>query len=497
MRRGRRRLSLRTKTGYGAVELGMSAAEVMLLFYLLEFYTKVIGLRAELAGFALALAMIWDAITDPVMGGVSDRTRSRMGKRRPYIILGSVLLAFGIVFIFSRPDIETQAGKFFYLLGAYMLVNTSMTIVAVPHAALAGEVSFDRNERTELFGWRLLFRTFGFMVAVLLPGLLVIYFEERLGVSRTLASRWIGISILATGLVTFLSVRRIDKPAPPLTISLGKLRDRYSRAMMELRGFFRGLQSVATNKALVPLLITYILAYIGRTVNTSTAIYYYEVRLGLTERQIHINVLGLFTVVICLSIGAWVFISRRFGKKAPAFWGALGLGLSTIVIYPLLPPGQVLPPMLLGSVLGGFLVGSIIIFESLVADIVDYDELKTGVQREGLYFGFWTMSTKFARAVALATTGILLRAIGLQEGQLEQTPETARGLAILYGPVVGGCFTLAAIAFLFMPLTDAKHERIQRLLRRRRALRARHLAATEPPPDVEIEEEPFELPHPL
>ncbi|HNT89278.1 MAG TPA: MFS transporter, partial [Candidatus Hydrogenedentes bacterium] len=202
MRRGRRRLSLRTKTGYGAVELGMSAAEVMLLFYLLEFYTKVIGLRAELAGFALALAMIWDAITDPVMGGVSDRTRSRMGKRRPYIILGSVLLAFGIVFIFSRPDIETQAGKFFYLLGAYMLVNTSMTIVAVPHAALAGEVSFDRNERTELFGWRLLFRTFGFMVAVLLPGLLVIYFEERLGVSRTLASRWIGISILATGLVT-------------------------------------------------------------------------------------------------------------------------------------------------------------------------------------------------------------------------------------------------------------------------------------------------------
>ncbi|HNT89279.1 MAG TPA: hypothetical protein PKL84_15565, partial [Candidatus Hydrogenedentes bacterium] len=107
--------------------------------------------------------------------------------------------------------------------------------------------------------------------------------------------------------VTFLSVRRIDKPAPPLTISLGKLRDRYSRAMMELRGFFRGLQSVATNKAFVPLLITYILAYIGRTVNTSTAIYYYEVRLGLTERQIHINVLGLFTVVICLSIGAWVF----------------------------------------------------------------------------------------------------------------------------------------------------------------------------------------------
>jgi len=496
MKPHKRRLSLRTKTGYGAVELGMSAAEVMLVFYLLEFYTKVIGLRAELAGFALALPMLWDAVLDPVMGGISDRTQTRLGKRRPYILLGSILLALGVVVIFSRPDIDTQTGKFLYLLAAYMFVNTSMTIVAVPHAALAGEVSFDRNERTELFGWRLLFRTLGFMVAVLLPGLLVIYFEERLGVSRTLASRWVGIAMLATGLITFLSVRKIDRPIHP--------RDRLRRtprgsAAAELRGFLRGLRSVATNRAFLPLLITYVLAYIGRTINTSTAIYYYQVRLGLSEREIHINILGLFTVVICFSIGAWVVISRRYGKKMPAFWGALGLGLTTVVIYPLLPPGQVLPPMLLGSVLGGFLVGSIIIFESLVADIVDYDELKTGVQREGLYFGCWTMMTKFARASALASTGILLRTIGLQEGQFEQTPETARGLASLYGPVVGVCFILAAIAFLLMPLTDAKHERIQRLLRKRSALRARHKLAAAPSqtPIAEPPAEDFEWPHPL
>lgn len=496
MKPRKRRLALRTKTGYGAVELGMSAAEVMLVFYLLEFYTKVIGLRAELAGFALALPMLWDAILDPVMGGVSDRTQTRMGKRRPYILLGSILLAFGVIVIFSRPDLHTQTGKFLYLLCAYMFVNTSMTIVAVPHAALAGEVSFDRNERTELFGWRLFFRTLGFMLAVLLPGLLVIYFEERLGVSRTLASRWVGIAMLATGLITFLSVRRIDKP---IHARDRRFRTQRGSAAAELRGFLRGLRSVATNKAFLPLLITYILAYIGRTINTSTAIYYYQVRLGLSEREIHINILGLFTLVICLSIGAWVLISRRFGKKMPAFWGALGLGLTTVVIYPLLPPGRVLPPMLLGSVLGGFLVGSIIIFESLVADIVDYDELKTGVQREGLYFGCWTMCTKFARASALACTGILLRGIGLQEGQLEQTPETAQGLAILYGPVVGVCFILAALAFLFMPLTDAKHERVQRLLRKRRALRARRLAAAAQPsePEPETETEDFELPHPL
>lgn len=466
----RRRLALRTRTGYGVVELGMSAAEVMLIFYLLEFYTKVVGLRAELAGFALALAVLWDAIADPIMGGISDRTQSRFGKRRPYILLGSVLLAGGIMAIFAPTHLESQAGKFFFLLATYMFTNTSMTIVAIPHAALAGELSFDRNERTELFGWRLFFRTLGFMLAVLLPGLLVSYFEARLGVSRTLASRWVAIGVLVTGLITFISVRRIDKPAPPLKRKRG---ERDSSIMVEIRGFVRGLWSVASNRVFLPLLLAYVAAYIGRTLNSSIALYYYDVRLQLTERQIHINVLGLFTLVICFSIGVWVFLSQRFGKKMPAFWGAFGLGLSTVIIYPIMPPGQVIYPMVLGSVLGGFLVGSVIIFESLVADIVDYDELKTGVQREGLYFGCWMMVTKFARAAALAGTGLMLRWIGLQEGAEVQTPETATGLAIMYGPVVGGCFMLAALFFLFMPLTDEKHERVQRLLRQRRAGRRR------------------------
>jgi glycoside/pentoside/hexuronide:cation symporter, GPH family len=465
-----RRLALRTRTGYGAVEFGMSAAEVMLLFYLLEFYTKYVGLRADLAGFALALALLWDAITDPMMGGISDRTRSRFGKRRPYIFLGMLVLAAGIMMVFSAPDISTQAGKFFFLLLAYSITNTGMTIIAVPHAALAGEISFDRNERTELFGWRMVFRTFGLFVAALLPGLLVMYFQERVGMSRTLTSRWVAILVVISGLVTFFSMAQIDTPAEPLK---RKVRMTQGAMLAELRGFLRGLRSVATNKAFLPLLITYVIAYGGRTLNTSVALYYYEIRLELSDREIHINVIGLFTLVVCLSIGAWVFLSRKFGKKLPAFWGAFGLGVTTIVIYPLMPPGQVMWPMLLGSLLGGFLAGSIIIFESLVADIVDYDELITGEHREGLYFGCWTMTTKISRAVTLALTGLVLDRIGLKEGQQVQPEAVGEWLAIIYGPVVGGCFLVAALIFLTMPLTDARHRRIQELLMRRRAHKKR------------------------
>lgn len=474
MKRAHKRLNLRTKTGYGAVELGMSAAEVMLLFYLLEFYTKYVGLRANLAGFALALAVLWDAVTDPIMGGVSDRTRSRFGKRRPWIFVGTIVLTAGIVLIFSHPNLETQFGKFLFLLATYILTNTGMTIIAVPHAALAGEISFDRNERTELFGWRLLFRTLGLLFAALLPGLLVMYFEERVGMSRTLTSRWVGIAVVLTGLITLMSVRRIDTPAPAL--KRRKVRE-LGRTLAELRGFFRGLRSVATNRAFQPLLLTYVVAYIGRTLNTSTALYYYEIRLQLSDREIHLNIIGLFTVIVCISIGFWVVISRKYGKKMPAFWGAFSLGVLTVIIYPIFPPGQVLMPMLLGSVLGGFLAGSIIIFESLVADIVDYDELKTGEHREGLYFGCWTMMTKVARALTLAITGMMLERIGLEQGVVEQPESVGRALAIIYGPAVGVCFMISALIFLTMPLTDERHQRIQDLLMRRRALRKRRQKA--------------------
>ena len=475
MTKRRAALSLRTKTGYGALELGMSAAEVMLLFYLLEFYTSYVGLKANLAGFALALAVVWDAITDPIMGGISDRTRSRFGRRRPWILLGSFVLAGGIMLTFSHPDIDSQWGKFLFLLAAYILTNTGMTIAAVPHAALAGEISFDRNERTELFGWRLLFRTFGLFIAALLPGLLVIYFEEREGIARTLASRWVAIAVIATGIITFLSAAQIDTPAPPLKRKLREL----GKVFAEIRGFFIGLRTVATNPVFVPLLLAYVAAYAGRTLNTSTALYYYEIRLGLTDQQIHINIIGLFTLVVCFSITGWIMLSRKFGKRMPAFWGALGLGVSTIIIYPLFPPGQVLPPMLFGSVLGGALAGSVIIFESLVADVVDYDELVTGEHREGLYFGCWTMATKFARAITLAMTGMTLDFIGLRAGEDEQSEAVGQALAMLYGPGVGACFVVAALIFLAMPLTDARHRRIQRLLTKRRALRRRIAEAEE------------------
>jgi GPH family glycoside/pentoside/hexuronide:cation symporter len=203
-------------------------------------------------------------------------------------------------------------------------------------------------------------------------------------------------------------------------------------------------------------------------VNSSLALQYYTIRLDLTEPQVLLGILLPFMMFASPSITIWVKLARRHGKKRPAFWGALGLGIVTVITYPLLPAGQIWAPIVFSAGLGGFFVSSIILFDSLVADIVDYDELRSGQHREGLYFGCWTLTTKIARAVGLATTGQMLNLIGFEEGATEQAPEVGWRLALLFGPVVGGFFIAAALVFLLMPLTDEKHKQVQRLLKKKR-----------------------------
>mgnify|MGYP002619812466 CR=1 FL=1 len=456
------RLRRRVKVGYGVVEIGTSAVEIMLQLFLLEFYTSVVGLKPVWAGLALGVAVLWDAVTDPAMGVISDHTRSRWGKRCPYIAAAGFALPAAFVMLFTAPGLETQAEKFAYLLFFYMLTNTAMTMSSVPHAALAGELSFDRNERTELFGWRLLSRNGGGLLGTLLPGLAISNYDD-FGTARMVAADGVAVAAIVFSMITVWFVRAYDYSSGSPRGSL----------LYDLRRLLGGIISVATNPIFIPLLLAYIFATIGRTMNAVLALYYYKVRLELTEQETIFGVLGVFIVTLSISILAWVRISRRFGKKWPAFTGALMLGLMGIPLYPLLPPGNLWAAIFFASILGGFVAGAIVIFDSLVADVVDHDELMTGKNRDGLYFGCWMMATKFARATAFASTGLILGWAGLEEGVAQQAEGVGWRIALVFGPGVGICFVFAALAFAFFPLTDAYHARVQALLTRRRRHRSR------------------------
>lgn len=455
-------LTRSVKAGYGAADFGMAGVEVLLQLFLLEFYTRSVGLSASLVGYALGIAVAWDAITDPFMGALSDRTRTRWGMRRPYMFAGSLVFAIAVPLLFWPPALSTQGGKFAYLLVTYLLLNTGYTILSVPYTALAGEMTTSRVERTELFGWRLLAKNGGFLLGALAPGLLYNADEPNGAAAALQESRgtvaWaLAGTVLVTAWISTAAVRRHDTYEWAVARTGGPVSPRQ---------MFHEWRRVLSNPLFLPLVIAFVIAQSGRTINASLGIYYYKIFLGLTERDIA-AVLGAFILSVSLSVVLWLWVSRRIGKKRAAFTGALSLGILTIVTYPLLPAGHLMPVLVFASGFGGLTVGSVILFEALVADAVDYDELKTGRHREGLYYGIWTMATKFARAAGLALTGILLDALGLDPTVSEHPPELGWRIALFFGPGVGLWFVLAALVFLLLPHSEAKQNRIQALLRQR------------------------------
>lgn len=445
--------------GYGAAELGITSVEILLQVYLLKFYNVVVGLDEIYTGLALAIAIVWDAVSDPLMGALSDRTRSRFGRRRVYIMPGAVALAFAFFLVYNPPAVDSQLYKFLYLLFSYLLVNTAMTVIGVPHMALGGDLTFDRDERTEVYGARLFFGTIGLLVGTVLPIIILSGLgpetPENIERSRNLASLYLAIPIIGTALLSYWSTAGYERKA---VIAEGE--------KLNPGEFFRSLASVLVNPYFFPLLVAFLIASVGRALNAAIALYYYEYRLELPESEVGLKVLLPFFGFIILSIPMWVWISKFFGKKWPAFVGVFGLGLMTCVTYPFFPAGETTGP-LIAAFIGGILGGALILLDSLVADMVDYDELKTRENREGLYFGAWRMGTKLARAFGILVTAIALGVIGFDQDATQQSDAAIQGLGIIFGPIVGAFFIVGALVFTLMPLTDARHKRIQAILRRR------------------------------
>jgi Na+/melibiose symporter-like transporter len=456
-----RPLRRRDQLGYGAIDLGIAAVESLVQLYLLKFYHDVMGLPSTWVGIALAIAILWDAVSDPLMGGISDRTHHAEGRRRPYFLPGALLMALSFALIFNPPALGSGALSFAYLLVVFVALNTSMTLVAVPHAALGGEMSFDRHERSALFGFKRLFATLGALLGLVLPALLLDYWnagesEELVVRSRSATSWLLAPIIVATAWVSYRVTRGLDRPH----LEGERLR------LSQVWPLFAEQRFALQNPLFLWLAIAFVVAAVGRTLNASIALYYYEYRLALSEQEAVQWILLPFFVCFIASVPFWVWLGRRWGKKKAALSGVLSLGLSTAVVYPLFPAGQIFWPLLY-SIVGGAMAGAIVLLDSLVADSIDYDRLRWRQEREGLYFGVWKMSTKVSRALGLVLAGALLDLIGFQEGTASVGPLVADRLALVFGPAVGALFVAAGCLLWCMPLDDALHERIQNLLRRR------------------------------
>ena len=441
------RLTLKTRIGYGIGDIAICLYWSGVGLYLLYFYTDVVGISGSLAGLIYFIGMAWDAATDPFMGYMAERTRTKWGVYRPYLLFGNIPLALSFVLLFWVPPLEGSS-LFIFLLFANLLHRTCFTLVSVPFSSLTPRVTSDSLERTNLTGFRMLGAQTGTNLMALLAFPIIFWVggEDESAGFIVLASI-AGIAAILIHSITFLTVKEPDNDQGIERIG-GSLSDA-ARAIGKNKPFW--LVFSAT------LIVGITTIFFGNNL-----IYYTKYALDLHEHQGII----LFTsgIVAFLSIPIWWIISNRLGKKITWLISSTItlLSLSLFYFYDIETLNELLFLVAFigfGSGAGG------ILFWSMLPDTIEYGEVVTGVRSESSLYGFMTFAQKGSIAIAVLILGWVLDAIGYQANQA-MSAATMDNMKIIMTviPILG--ISCSLIIIYFYPIDAKMHKDLLRQLQK-------------------------------
>lgn len=443
-------LSIARKVLYGAGELPVGGRLAALGMVLFPFYTDVALLPPALVGAALALGRVWDGLNDPLTGWLSDRTRTRFGRRRPY--LGAMIVPLAVCFaaLWTPPAGSTNE-VFFYLVGALFLFDVFFGFYATPYLALGAELSADYAERARVVAVRAVYHNVG----LLLGGGGFLALAAALGGGRTGYATAGGVLagiMLLGGVVAFLGTREPAVPAVEQPASL--------------RALFADLRATLRLRSFRIILVGTALAICGASINQAFALYVFRDAYGASSTA------GLLVAVYLLaatvSFPFWGIAAARIGKNA-SFAACLAWSVISLSLSPVLTANWPLAATLGFIVLAGLGVGGYVLPLAIVADVFDEDELESGRRREGAFFGVWTLVMKLAAAVGIALAGLLLPYLGYVPGLDQQSPETIFLLKLAWGPLPALFFVATLLVVRKFPLSRERHREIRAALEKRAA----------------------------
>jgi len=435
----RRALSLRVILSYGIGQLGLSMMGLAVYVHLAKFYTDVALLPASLVGLAVMLGRVGDAFLDPAMGFVSDRTRTRWGRRRPYLLISAVPAGAVFYCLWAPPIGLSTAALFAYFTVAYLLLFVFWTVGTIPYHSWGAEISLDYHERTRLVAVRELFSVSGIVLGTLGPPIALHVYGNAHAAFAAMA-----MLFAVLGAVTIL--------IPVFTI--GERAEFQGREPMRP---WQGLQTTLRNRSFRTLLATYFCTSVAGAVPAPLIPYMTDYVLR-TPTLLPAYILTYLLLGI-VSLPLWVQLSHRVGKKDA--W-SISLVIAVLVSAAMffLDAGRSRLFFVLLACGGLSLGGSLALPASMQADVIDEDELDTGQRREGAYFGLWAFATKAAAAVTLFVALQILAAVGYIPN-VEQTPRVLLTMRLLYSVFPAACYGAALMMFQAYPITEAVHHDIQ------------------------------------
>ncbi len=432
-------LSSATLLAYGLPGLPLAVLSLPLFVYLPAFYAEDVGVGFAAVGAALLVARVWDVVTDPLIGTLSDRFDTRWGRRRPWLVAGTPLAMVSAWFLFHPP---AEAG-WSYLLLWTLLLYLAGTMVMLPYHAWGAELSPDYHARSRISAYREAFVVVGILTATGLPALLRADKAEALSVLALLL-------ILTLPLAVAITCRAVpDAPARPSPAA----------------DWRRSLKVLRANGPFQRLIAAYFLNGIANGLPATLFLLFVEKVLKAPEWSGPL----LFVYFLCgvAAVPLWLRLSYRYGKHR--VWAAAMIATCLVFIWvPLLGPGDVAWFAVVCVLTGLGLGADLVLPPAMQADVVDYDTLKSRRRRAGVYFGLWGMATKLALALAVGLSFPILELIGL--GSQSSGAGSAGGLFVLaalysLAPVA---FKLLAIALIWgFPLSHARQARIRRLIEAR------------------------------
>jgi GPH family glycoside/pentoside/hexuronide:cation symporter len=434
------KLPLKTLLSYGTSMIGLNGMSTMITVHLMIFYTDVLLVGSAVVGVVMAISQIWDAVTDPVLGYVSDHTPWKWGRRRPYILLGSVPASIFFFFVFAPPrSFSPQMISIFF---GFMFLSffTCRTIWETPYFALAPELTLDYDERTRLSAYQQVFASFGDILGTMAPLLFISMFAvERTGYARLgLVLAFVGI---ATAFVTYAGTR--ENP----TLS--------KKSELSLKD---SLAATVRNRPYLLLVVTSTCTAISNY--TTIAVMRYLVKYWFKRPDLEVWVFVAFFVGVFVSIPIWIRVIRHTGKKA-AFMFTMAFYAALLWLIMLLGQDDFVIFAAVNVVAGAFNVALWLIAGSIMPDIIEWDQLQVGERREGAYYGIWTLIRKAGSAAPYIIVAIVFNLVGY-EPNVEQTDLSLLGIRLLFGPIPSMLLIVGIIVFIRFPITKQVHQEMVR-----------------------------------
>jgi GPH family glycoside/pentoside/hexuronide:cation symporter len=440
-------LNLSARLAYAVPGFVFALVGIPIYVHLPKFYGDALGVDLRVIGLAILASRIWDAVTDPAVGYLSDHTRSRWGRRRPWIAAGALPLAAAVALLLAPPAADVR-GTGLWMTVLLFVAFLAWTSIQIPHAALGAELAPDYHARTSLYAWRDALFILGTLGAAAAPAVI----RAAGGFPLTPDGERSTFKVLAALYAPLLLLLPLWCAAVLREPAVG---GRTSSAAP-----WRATREALRNEPFRIVLVAYAIGALGSALPGTLILFYVEHVLGAPgQAEIY---LALYFLVGFVCLPLWPWLARRIGKKQ-AWLGAMLLSIGAFSGAAFLDRGQTLAFGAIVLVSGIGLGASFVLPSSLVADAIDFDEVRSGERREGLYFGLWSIVSKASAALGPAVALPTLQWAGYVANG--EQPESVRvALRLLYAAVPCLCYLAAMVVAVRFPIDEARHAEIRATL---------------------------------